>query len=140
MRFNGHFILAIAALFVFQAALCPAICAAGIPQEVPARSESLNTDFEQEHSRAEPPCHQSQRGTRQDIPTDHDTAPIANSCNAAPTVAYAAEKVPDPPSLALVVFLPTMVSTTRWTTPSPHESDHPPSLGRLLLFKNSFLL
>ncbi len=133
MRLNKCFILAIGASFVLSGALCSAICFAGTADPTPTQSKSATPHSE--HA-----SHHEHGGAPNDVPGrgDHDTE--CSRCGVEVPVAYTAQKVSHPPSLAIVTLRAALAPTSRETFLTPREPDAEPPPRRLFLLKNSFLL
>jgi hypothetical protein len=132
--------LAIAALFVLQVALCPAICLAGTPERAAAPSGYAITGLGPAPSQAEEPCHGGRPDAPQDVPPHGDDSLACTSCSAETPLAYTPEKVSHPPGLAVSVFFPAITAALKGRSLIPFEPEHGPPPPRLYLLKNSFLL
>lgn len=141
MSLDKRFIFTIAAAFVLQAALCPAVCVAESP-DGPAAAEAARAaaDSARVPSRAEGPCHTDRQGAPQDVPADSDDSSACSSCSAEAPVAYPAEKVSHSLSFAVIAYLPAITPRPRARFLTPLEPDHGRPPARLYLLKNSFLL
>jgi len=143
MRLHRRTILAIAAAFVLQMALCPAECLAGSPERAAAaQSAHADSDPEQASSHDLPPCHQGKPSAPEDVPgdADGDCSSVCASCRAGTPHVYTAERVSQPPSLAVIAFLQVIAPTARGTSSTPSTPDHDPPPVDLILLKSSFLL
>jgi hypothetical protein len=140
MRLSRRSIFVIAAIFVLQMAICPAVCIAGSPDRSADTQATASAESGHAPVNAMPPCHQSQRETPQDVPGNSDPAPACISCSAETPLTYTAEMVSHSPGSLLIVSLPQIDPTPGGTFSTPFEPDRVPPPAPLYLLKSSFLL
>lgn len=140
MRRHRRSIIAIAAIFVLQMAICPAVCIAGSSDRSADSQAPAAADSQHAPSSTLPPCHQGQREAPQDVPGNGDPLPTCTSCSAETPLSYSAETVAQSPSLLLIVSIPDVDRTQGVTFATPFEPDREPPPPRLYLLKSSFLL
>ena len=133
MRSRRRFIAALAALFILQGSICPAVCF-----DAPVQ-DSSDTQVAANHAAKTPPCHKST-----DSPTQGSSEPAneqaeCSHCEAPVLVASAAFDV-ESTEVAITPARIQFSAGSSYTAVLANAPSHDPPPRDLVLLKNSFLL